>query len=533
MTAPAAPTTARSAGPALPLWAVLAGLAHYALLEGLAMVRTGGVFEYPLDDVYIHLEMARSIASGGYGVNPGEFASAASSPLYPLLLAPMAGWDLHVLVPAFINILALVGCAWAWAALIARTEFARFPRLAVALVVIGPIALNFAGIAVLGMEHALHALVSLLVLLGLIDMARGGEDARIGWLLPVGIVLGPLLRPEGLAISLAACAYLLVRGRRRAGLALAAGAVVPFLAFVILLLVLGIGPLPSSVVAKLPPLEAESLSRIEMAALAVLINVTEPIGKTMIAIMLAMGMGLAAAGRAARRRTAPIVVIALAAGAAHLVFGQMGWAFRYENYVLVFLVGAAIHVFADWTLSGRAAIPLIAPLVPAAILAVPLVFYFPQVLSAAPQSARVIYLQQRQMARFAQEYVQAPVAVNDIGWVAWRNPHYVLDLWGLASREALEARRSRVQDGWADRLAAHHGTDLAMVYDHWVRGEVGADWTRLGVLAFDGPSGFIDGANVAFYATRPEAVAPLRAQLDAFVPTLPKGAKFVYAEGAR
>ncbi len=40
--------------------------------------RRAGVFEYPLDDVYIHLAMASGIARGTYGVNPGEAASAAS-----------------------------------------------------------------------------------------------------------------------------------------------------------------------------------------------------------------------------------------------------------------------------------------------------------------------------------------------------------------------------------------------------------------------------------------------------------------------
>ncbi|RYH10669.1 hypothetical protein [Tropicimonas sp. IMCC6043] len=63
----------------LPLAAMASVLAGFAVLQ-FAAYFNAGVFEYPLDDVYIHLAVAEQIASGGYGVNPGEYASASSSP---------------------------------------------------------------------------------------------------------------------------------------------------------------------------------------------------------------------------------------------------------------------------------------------------------------------------------------------------------------------------------------------------------------------------------------------------------------------
>ena len=65
-------------GRPLALVGALAALAGFAALQ-LAAFLIAGVFEYPLDDVYIHLAMAEGIVAGGYGVNPGEPASAASS----------------------------------------------------------------------------------------------------------------------------------------------------------------------------------------------------------------------------------------------------------------------------------------------------------------------------------------------------------------------------------------------------------------------------------------------------------------------
>ena len=73
--------------------AALAALATRAVFLLVAVFLNGGVFEYPLDDVYIHLAMAEQIAAGGYAVNAGEDGSAASSPIYPLLLVPFAGTE--------------------------------------------------------------------------------------------------------------------------------------------------------------------------------------------------------------------------------------------------------------------------------------------------------------------------------------------------------------------------------------------------------------------------------------------------------
>ena len=47
------------------------------------------------------------------------------------------------------------------------------------------------------------------------------------------------------------------------------------------------------------------------------------------------------------------------------------------------------------------------------------------------------------MRRFVLEHVKAPVAVNDVGLVAYRNPYMVLDLIGLGSEEVRLQRLGR------------------------------------------------------------------------------------------
>jgi hypothetical protein len=143
------------------------------------------------------------------------------------------------------------------------------------------------------------------------------------------------------------------------------------------------------------------------------------------------------------------------------------------------------------------------------------------------------------MARFAQDYARAPVAVNDLGAVAWNNPRPVLDLWGLASSEARRLRLSDPEPGWAEPLAVRHGVVLAMIYDEWLGDAVGPDWVKLGHLTFDltdqrivgalaGVPLTLGGTAVDFFATDPEAAPRLRASLEDWRTTLPEGAIFVW-----
>jgi len=65
---------------------VLAGAAF--LLLRAALVHTGGRLVYALDDAYIHMAVARSLARDGvWGVTPYAFTSSTSSLAWPLLLA--------------------------------------------------------------------------------------------------------------------------------------------------------------------------------------------------------------------------------------------------------------------------------------------------------------------------------------------------------------------------------------------------------------------------------------------------------------
>jgi hypothetical protein len=139
-----------------------------------------------------------------------------------------------------------------------------------------------------------------------------------------------------------------------------------------------------------------------------------------------------------------------------------------------------------------------------------------------PFAARSVYEQQYQMHRFAVEFYKRPVAVNDLGWVGYHNPNYVLDLWGLGSEAARKARLITKEPGWMDRLVQAHQIGVAMLYAQWFGDAIPPGWSRLGVLKGLHPSVAAAGDEVTFYSTSteatPDALAALRRFANAIGP---------------
>ena len=504
----------------VPLIAVIAVLVVFAAIQAGAY-SIAGRFEYPLDDVYIHLAMADGIAAGGYGVNAGEYASAASSPLYPYLLAPLSGLHIQRYIPILINVLALVTATLLWARIV--VDALGRTGMGFVLAVFGLIALNLPQLAFSGMEHTLHILATLAVVRGI--QLLGNKD-RVSVLLIAGMILGPMIRFEAMAISVAAALFLIFDGRARLGVLLGALSILPVVGFMYFLTTLGLDQLPNSVNAKLGVGAAPDMGRFEyfIAKIAAKMRGLAAMG---FGLMLFLALvNLLRSRMMGDRRLVLMLAVASFAGLGHMAFGQFGWMDRYEIYILVFLA-AMLIVAAE---RGEGAFQNTTVLAVVAAMAVCSVQYYANIVQSSVYSPRGISLQQNQMARFAHEYVKAPVGVNDLGLVVWRNPNYVLDLFGLASKEALETRRSMPSQGWGAPLAAARDVDLVMIYDRWLHGTIGANWVRLGELHAAPPTGALGDNKVGFYATSPDAVADLRAKLEAFVPTLPTGATFFMQE---
>lgn len=507
--------------------AALSAIVSLAAFAGLQLwaAALAGVFEYPLDDVYIHMAMAEGIASGTYGVNPGEASSAASSILYPLLLVPFAGTEMQRWMPLFWNIVGVAAVGALWGMVVARANLSRV--VSVLLAIIGPLALNVPGVGYTGMEHCLHTAFALASVLGLWIFLQ--ED-RISALLVIGVIGAPLFRFEGLALSGLICLVLMFRGRFTSGLGLGLVTLLPIATFMVFLVSIGLPPVPGSIIAK-TQLIPQDVPKIPGVVRTFILNCLK--GPGFLLLLLSIFCGAMALFSSDRPRTGGSILLGVGglAGLAHLLAGQIGWMNRYEHYAFVILVSVLVLSLPLLTSRTRrtADVALTVTLVATGSI------YWSDMTIRQIWMPRAIQLQQAQMARFAKEFVRRPVAVNDLGWVTWQNDQYVLDLFGLGSSEALVMRLAPggPSPGWGGELAMRHGVDLVMIYDSWFADAVAPSWRKLGEMTMGLQRGALSDWTVTFYATSAEAAPGLQAKLAEFIPTLPADARFTMAEGAQ
>jgi len=164
----------------------------------------------------------------------------------------------------------------------------------------------------------------------------------------------------------------------------------------------------------------------------------------------------------------------------HALAGKFGWFERYEVYILldtallsIYLSRGAIRrLLADRTrrrvlVSGAAVSMLI------------IGARYIRATALVPIGANNVYEQQMQMHRFVTEFYQGPVAVNDIGLVSYRNPYFVLDLWGLASEKARALNSSGANATAYRDLVSGSGVHLVIDYADQFPPDRGADWEKV------------------------------------------------------
>ncbi len=496
-------------------------LATAAIISGILFIfiirANGGVFGFSLDDAYIDLALGSHILDGHYGLNPNEAASPSSSIIFPFLVAmllKLGGGQVTVLL---VNLLFTTIAIFILVVLIADAgiDLSRISRwrvlVAASALLLG---LNLIGVAFTGLEHPIHIADTLACLLGIVRAIRTG---RMPWWLPVVLVLNPLIRFEGLSVWAAGIIVLWKQKPAAALLTLAAGLF--FVAsFSLYLHHLGLPLLPSSVMAKSSVAGSVGIAAAFERALSNLLENLRQYGAVQLLALLALLTTAFVYNRTIR----DIALFAALPILAHLVFGAFGWFGRYEIYVLTLGLSAVLvlytHVVSRWltaALSVFAAGTLIWFIAQAGYVLTTLL---------TPRATHEIYLQQFQMHRFATEFWHMPVAVDDLGWVSYGNPNYVLDLWGLGS-EAARVARAKAGSGaiWMEQLVQQHHVGLAMIFTSWFPARP-ADWVELATLTLDDRPVAAGDRTVTFFATNPGARVELENALKRFAPTVPPGA---------
>lgn len=507
----------------------LLSASFYLLLCGTLyrqiLSRNGGHFVYALDDPYIHLALSENIAHGHYGINAVEPASPSSSLLWPFLLAPFARFSWQVYVPLWLNLFfgtaaaVLSGLAvahWPLPGGPARLP-SQFPaehneerwRLALSALALVFIA-NLPGLTFIGMEHTLQVLLAGVVAWGLIACLRARPIPR--WCFAAAI-LGPAVRYENLALSLALAVALIGRRKARGAVLLFTASMVPLLLFALYLHWLGLPWLPTSVLVK-SQIAGSSAGPVARAMLtlryAVKQTFLEP--RRMVVAILFLTLVCVAWHEKVRERRFALAGAALAVGL-HLLIGRFHWFYRYEVYIVFFSVLPVLHVEHERArgLLGWYALGLFG-----------CAQLYLQAFHEVPASAGDVYREQYQMHRFVTEFYDGNFAVNDLGLASYRRRPgtYVLDLWGLGSEEA--ARQRNKSTAWLDAVTRAHHVELVMDYALWFSPPP-RTWSLLGEVCLEKLPVALGDPCVNYYATDPATAPGLQEQFDDFARTMPAG----------
>jgi hypothetical protein len=479
----------------------------------------GGHFVYTLDDPYIHLQLARTLASSGtYGLSGAEASAPSSSILWPLLLVPFARMSAFEFVPLVIGTASMLLLPFVIADGLSRAVIQwRFPggqatKLLRFGVIVGVLAANPVGLVMTGMEHPLQVLAAAIVASGLLALAAGARPLP---LLSFALALGPLIRFENTALILAAAPLLIRAGSWRMLLAVMFFVAATLGGFAAFLVAQGLDPLPSSVIEK---------SHLEGRLLAGrVMNLTDEFDYVPFWALLALPLLAFALMLGLRDTRMRLLLLGCALLASvHLVAGRLNWGARYEVYVFAFAVPVIVLAIARRWQDEKRMSRRVAPamVVGASVIGA----YLLDGILDAPARARAIQVQPAQLARFVAGYWRAAVAVNDIGLVGWRGGDVpVLDLIGLASRPVRRARSGAEGEGAMviAELARAENVQVALFYPEWMQGHLPPHWIPIAQLVTTGSIGNLGGRIVSIYATVPEAVEPLRAKLRAFAVDLP------------
>lgn len=510
--------------------------AGITVLVGLASRSTGGGFTYPLDDTYIHMAVARSLAQHGvWGVTADAFSASSSSLLWPVLLSlgfavtgPMVFWPLALNMLSALGVL-LFGERW-----LSRAGLPASVR-AVTLLLVASV---LAGTVLSGMEHTLHALAALVLLRHAAEALAGSEASR--WALGFAAAFATAARYESLLFITVLVCCLLAQRKLRPALAAAAGGALPVLSFGVWSLSHGWELLPNPVGQK----HAAAGAPLDWEAYA--LRLSQNVGSTpaLLAatlLLLVLVWHYGRQGSAERPQALLAGLVALSIGA-HSCLGATDELARYETYLVVSAVTTLALLLPPVFVGARGSWGFAHAVMGGAVLCVSVLALVRAygVWRLVPTASRNIHDQQLQLARFVRSLpVGMRVAVNDIGAVSLQGEHRIFDVWALASLPSARFRVELAHAGSIRNLAHSQGARIAAVYAH-AFSPTARDvppWLELGQLTIADNVACAD-ATVHFYAADAQSADSARAALRRLFPTLPARTRFrstpeLRAQGSR
>ena len=514
----------------------------FAFYIRLCLQQTGGHYTNPSDDVYISMTLAKNLAQNGtWGLQPGHFASVASSPAWVCLMALIfrfagpAEW-----VPLAMNIAsATLLFVVIWAVL----RSLRVPPGGVLLGLLLVLVLTpLVPVAFLGLEHVLQAAIDLAFVFAVAtDLANDAPAAGKRPALAALLLLSPLLtfvRYEGMFFIGGAAALLLARKRWKEAALIGVLGMSPIVVSGLIFVHKGWFFLPTSLLQKAnmprPDEPFEYLTRL-LTAIPTSLHATGVHGSGGAHLAVLVGLvllaWLCAGAPVVSSRAGVMTMLFLAATFFHLEVARLGSFYRYEACLMCLGLVLLVVLAAQWrwrplleARGGPKWARLSCLVIAAALVGEPLLDRACGAYAEVPIASRNVWEQQYQMGRFLHTYYEgASVAANDIGAINFFAGIQCTDVTGLGDNTVMRMLIDKEynRDSFV-RLLNGRSVKIALVYESWAKlwGGIPPTWVKAGDWTI--LDNVVCGAPiVSFFAVDPAEAPALRDHLRDFFPKLP------------
>lgn len=436
------------------------------------------IFTYPLDDVYIHLEMGKNLAEhGSWSTIPGEFHSSSSSPLYTILIAffyliGLGGFAL----PYVLNYLFAVGLLLALKKMaeIYYIDKWHFFFAANSLVFISPLYHTI----FLGMEHTLHIALIIPTVFLISKYLTEQSNVTISLKLSLLVILSSAARYESLFIFFIVGIILLYKRRLMDAGIIGIAALLPPIIYGFISISKGEFFLPNSLLVKgIRPGEYDLLYYIKYIFRWLKLLILD--NYLLVAMVIPGGVFYDRIKRKQYDSGFYYALITIATLILHLTFARTGWLYRYESYLMAMCL-VALFWFIPLCLRQNKTKYLYV------FVIVALIFMrtMPVIINTK-HSMKNIHNQQIQIKNFASKfYSNGTIVINDIGAISYYTDINYIDLWSLANTETARFRLENnlnLKPEFTDSLARSKNATVAIIYNE-VLTEIPKNWKEAGYI---------------------------------------------------
>ncbi|PSL43753.1 hypothetical protein CLV51_10763 [Chitinophaga niastensis] len=525
------------------------------------LLATNDYFCYPLDDTFIHMTIAKNFAlNGTWGINPQEFSSASSSPLYTLILAGLFKLSINSMwMPFFVN--AFFACLLLITSGKLLRQFNVSPVAQCIILLLIVILTPLTVMIVCGMEHTLHAWLAVLLLYKTIHFLRqDSPDLKTVVITALIAGLAILARFEALFLLAAIVILGIYNKKWLSTFALLVIALIPMVLFGYLSLQQGGYFLPNSVLLKASHIGGgleqlkNSLQEIVLYKLIYGNNTMMNIfsdqyapegasslsGTVLVRLLIVIPVLLLTLKTDAQKTFSGKLVkqlgcIFIITCFLHLALAAVGWLFRYEAYLVVMGIITGSLLLYPQLINGRAKLFAQSLLERLVLLFLVIFTLAPLPLRAMsaynnlPKACRNIYEQQHQIGRFLQQsYHHTAIAVNDIGAVSYMSDNRILDMWGLGNNIVATSKlQGHYTSSFLQQFTQKQQIKIAIVYDSWFDSTLLHQWKKVATWKIS--DNVICGSDeVSFYAIDPAWTGSLADRLKNFSGQLPRDVRVTY-----